>query len=460
MPLANAAPDHAPSAFTALRVAVEAEYRRRTPASRELAARARQLLPGGVSGNLRFFPPYPFYTRRGGGIEIEDVDGNRYLDCFGMNGPLLLGHNHPAIAAAIAETRELGSLPLNPAILVAAAEEVVRTVPCAERVRFLNTGTEAVIMACRYARAFTGRSRIVKFLGHYHGQQDQFLFGIDGSAAVFSAGVPSQVTESAIALPFLDLERVSSLLASDPDIAAVILDPAMHAGGLWGSAPAELEALGRLCRDNGVLLIFDEVITGCRLAAGGAQAYYGVTPDLATFAKALGAGEKLAAVCGRADIFAVVDPAAAPGTPRVFQSGTVNDGAAALAAAARALALYREKEAAGEYGRLEQRAAHLARALEDLFLRHRIRIQVNQLASMLQLYHCSAPVDFWSAQQLDYEPLELFYLAMINEGVVLSLPRSNHIYLSFLHDDSAIQSILDAAARVLERYDFSAAINC
>lgn len=453
--MGRTAKQNGPSATDSLRSEISDLYRSITTGSAAMFERARHCMPGGVSGNLRYFAPYPLYTIGGDGCQITDVDGNRYIDCFGMNGPLLLGQRHPAIENAVHKVRSYGALPLNPDLMVEVAEAICDLVPCAERVRFLNTGTEATIMAVRYARAFTGRNTVVKFMGHYHGQQDQFLFGIDNSASVFSAGVPESATDGTIAIPYLDLRRLDALMQEQGhDIAAVILDPAMHAGGLWGSSSEELRTLKSLCVAHDVLLIFDEVITGFRLAPGGAQQFYGVTPDMATMAKALAAGEKLSAVMGREEIFSVVDPEAAAGTPRVFQSGTVNDGSAALAACKAALGVYRELGVGGAYEQLHQLSQKLRDGLKRAFKAHGIDSQINQLGSMLQIYIGTDTVDFASAGALAYEPVELFYLAMINEGVLLSLPTSNHIYLSFAHTEEDIEAIINAAHRVLDRHDF------
>ena len=291
MSVDNAVIDHQDK-YEALRDRVLSDYLRKTPGSAELHQKARSVLAGGVSGNLRYFSPYPLYTKSAHGSRLTDVDGNDYIDSFSANGPLLLGHNHPALVEAVRQVQELGALPLNPAIMVECAELVQDTVPCAERIRFLNTGTEAVMTAVRIARAYTGKPGIVKFHGHYHGQDDQFLIGIDTSDALFSAGVAPEAPASIHLCRYLDLQALEALFIGNSSIAAVIMDPAMHAGGLWGSDYDKLAALRQLTERYGVLLIFDEVISGCRLAPGGAQQYYGVTPDMVTMAKALAAGEK------------------------------------------------------------------------------------------------------------------------------------------------------------------------
>jgi len=440
--------------FERLRDEIYADYRQKTPGSYQLFARAREVLVGGVSGNLRYFAPYPFYMTHGQGCKTWDVDGNDYIDCFSGNGPLLLGHNHPAVVAAIDALKGCGSLPVNPPALVDCAELITQIVPCAERVRFLNTGTEAVMTAVRYARAFTGKNKVLKFYGHYHGQQDPFLFGLDPSDTPFSAGVPQASLSATLICGYGDMAGVARLLETDRDIAAVILDPAMHAGGLWGSRQEDLQTLRRLTEAHGVVLIFDEVITGCRLALGGAQEYFGVTPDLVTMAKALAAGEKLALVAGKETIMRVVDPEAEAGTPRVFQSGTVNDGTAALAATTAALKTYQQLAEQGGYQRLGDKALRLKQGLVESFGRQGIGCQVNQLASMLQIYLTAEPVTFESSQGLNTAALELFYLALINEGILLSIPTSNHIYLSFAHGQADIDRILQKVDVVLEKYPF------
>lgn len=437
-----------------LRKSIFADYRTKTQRSGELFAKANEVLPGGVSGNLRYIDPYPFYVKSAQGSRLTDVDGNDYIDCFGCNGPMLLGHNHPEIVATRAAVEPLGHLVPNPDLLIECATTLVDLVASTDQVRFLNTGTEAVMMAVRYARAFTGREQILKFHGHYHGQQDSMMLGLDLTDALVGDGIPVSATASTMLASYGDLEQVRSLLEGENDIAAVLLDPAMHAGGLWGSDKDFLLGLRELTEYHGVLLIFDEVITGFRVAPGGAQQRYGIRPDLTTFAKALAAGEKLAAVAGRRDVMNVVDPNAPAGTPRVFQSGTVNDGSFALASATAAMRIYKQLYDSGEYAALENRSSELKSSLVAAFREHGISCQINQVASMLQMYISDEPVNFKMATRLDTRLLQLFYTAMINEGVLLSVPSSNHIYMSFAHSAEDFEAIETAARRVLERYEF------
>ena len=437
-----------------LRERIFSGYRIKTPKSEELFNRARKSLAGGVSGNLRFFSPYPLYTQSSQGTKITDIDGNVYVDCFSANGPMILGHNHPSVIASIEEHKSQGSLPFNPSTLIDVAEKITTLVPCAEQVRFLNTGTEAVMTALRIARAFTGRSKIVKFYGHYHGQDDAVLLALNHSRAVASAGIPKNAIVNIIAAEYNNIDSVYQSL--DDDTAAVILDPAMHGSGLWGREDHSefLQALRELTLEKGVILIFDEVITGFRLALGGAQEFFDVTPDMATYAKAVAAGEKLAVVAGREDIMSVVDPKAPRGTPRVYQSGTMNDGSPALAAAIGALTTYQAMGSQGEYQRLNDRSKNLSEGLEKAFVKHGVPAQINQLGSMLVLFFSNEKVTFDNRFDLKDDLLELFYLAMINEGIFLSVPTSNHIYVSFAHSDGDFERILTTTENVLNKYEF------
>ena len=431
-----------------------ADYQKLTPASAAHYKRACESLAGGTTGNLRYFQPYPFYETGGQGAKVSDMDGNEYIDCFLCNGPLLLGHNHPAVIAAIDEHKPTGPLVVNPPIIVDAAELVQASVPCAERVRFLNSGTEAVIMAVRYARAFTGNNKIVKFYGHYHGQHDQFLTGLGPSADKFGAGVPDATISNTILASYGDFAALGKTIKEHDDIAAVILDPAMHAGGLWGSNKEFLQSVREFTSKHNIVLIFDEVITGFRLSLGGGQSYFGVTPDLTTLGKALAAGEKLAAVTGREEIMRVVDPLAAADTPRVFQSGTGNDGTAAIAASIGAIKTYQQLHNEGRYEDLFHIGETLAEGIRQAFSSRDIPCHVNQLGPMLQIFLSDEEPGFERFANLDMEVLSLFFLALINEGVILTLPTSNHIYLSFLHTADDIQTIINKVNLVLGKYDF------
>lgn len=441
----------------ALKEQITSDYIEKTPGSQAMFIRAQNSLTGGVSGNLRFFKPYPLYMKTGDGARSFDVDGMSYIDCFSCNGPLLLGHRHPAVVSGMAELQKVGSLVLNPTILVECAEKLVELSPCADQVRFLNSGTEAVMTAVRFARAYTGKDKVLKFYGHYHGQDDQFLLGVYPNRDRFGDGIPEASIENTLTLACGDSEAFIALLNSRDDIACVILDPAMHSGGLWGVETAFLQLLRDVTREKGVVLIFDEVITGFRLGVGGAQEYHKVEPDLVTYGKALSAGEKLGAVAGKAEFMKVTDPLASQGIPRAFQSGTGNDGTMALAAALGAMQEYERLASSGEYDRLWSRVEDFENFLKATFAEFEIDIHVNRLCSMMQLFISPEPACFANYASLDNSLLDLFYLGLVNHGLMLSLPMSNHIYFSFTHDDQIFEEMKIAVRKTLETYPFTEA---
>ncbi|MFT5113833.1 MAG: glutamate-1-semialdehyde 2,1-aminomutase [Parasphingorhabdus sp.] len=436
------------------------EYGLLTPKSKEFFERSENSLVAGVTGNLRFFKPYPLYFSAGQGSRITDIDGNDYIDCFLCNGPLQLGHRPDRVLESIRQHESMGALVVNPMLATEVAERLIDIVPCAERVRFVTSGTEAVMTAIRCARAATGRNKVIKFLGHYHGQSDQFLVGMGQAPVTVGDGISQSSIADTRLLPYGDIDALRQAIEQDNDIAAVLLDPAMHAGGLWGSQKKYLDEVRDITQKHGVLLIFDEVITGFRLALGGAQQLYDVTPDLATFAKALCAGEKLGAIVGRKEIMDVLDPRRGRGEPGIFQSGTTNDGTDALAATLAALDEYVKIDSENGFTRLTELTEKLTQGLSDLFNSYNVPCHINQLGPMLQMYLAQQDEpSFESYGSVDGRPLYLFTLALLSEGVLFSLPGSTHVYISFCHSDEDIKEILQATKNVLEKYDFSCLVN-
>ena len=304
-------------------------YVDRTPGSAALYERARGVLPSGITHDTRHLKPYPLAVSRADGSRKWDVDGNEYVDYFGGHGALLLGHNHPAIVEAVQSQLSKGShYGASHELEVQWAELVTRLIPSAEKVRFTGSGTEASLLGLRVARAFTGKSRILRFVSHFHGWHDSVAFaasaGYDGS---LPAGITAETAEGSVLCPPNDLDRLREILESRDDIAAVVLEPT---GASFGRVPTSgefLAALRDLTRQQDVLLIFDEVITGFRCAPGGAQAFYGVTPDLTFLAKIVAGGMPGGALTGRADIMDVItfsDDAAWNKTNRVPHQGTFN----------------------------------------------------------------------------------------------------------------------------------------
>ncbi len=307
---------------------IVAAYRQRTPRSGALAAEAATLFPSGITHDARHLDPYGIYIARAAGPHKWDVDGNRIIDYFGGHGALILGHCHPkvteAVAAALAEGSQFGA---NHPREIAWARAIQRLVPSAERVRFTASGTEATLLAVRLARAFTGRDTLLRFKGHFHGWHDHMAHGyanhFDGTP---TPGVLAGVAEKSILVPPGDLDAVAAALRDNRDIGAIILEPT---GSSFGQVPLEgefLHGLRRLTEQAGALLIFDEVVTGFRVSRGGAQAAFGIRPDLSTFAKILAGGLPGAAVVGRKDILDLLDfeATAAAGREKVGHQGTFN----------------------------------------------------------------------------------------------------------------------------------------
>lgn len=439
----------------AVRAAIYDAYRSRTKRSAAWHERASAVLVGGVSGSVRYFEPYPLYFSGGSGAIATDLDDNAYVDFFLCGACLLLGHRHPEISAALEARAGSGSLVLNPTLPTETAEQLQAMVPAAERVRFVNSGTEAVLNAIRFTRAFTGRDRVIKFNGIYHGMDDQVLVGLDARGARLGSGIPESAIADVVRCDFADLDAVCARLR-EGDVAAVLVDPSMHHGGLWAGSAAQYRALVDAAHAAGSLLIFDEVLSGFRLAPGGAQEHFGVVPDLAVFAKAFAAGEKLGAIVGRADVMSVADPSSRrrPG-PFAFQSGTGNDSTFAQAAALAAMRCYARLGSEGRYAQLAALARQLGSRLEQVFAAHGIPCHANTLGPMVRLFLTRGPREYAHCSRLPRAPIDLFHLALLTEGV-LTIPGSNDFFLSFAHTQADIDATLAAASHVLGRFEIAA----
>ena len=431
-------------------------YRKRSPKSASWYERASKSLVGGVSGTVRFFQPYPSYFEGGEGAHVTDIDGNEYIDCFLCGACLLLGHRAPPLMAAIEEAASMGSLILNPRHATKTAELLQQIVPGAERVRFLNSGTEAVMTALRFARAFTGKAKIIKFLGIYHGMEDQMLVGLDGRAIRLGAGIPPSAVADIVMLPFGDVDALHDALAQG-DVAAVLMDPSMHHGGLWTGENDFHRAVRDMTRKVGSLLIFDEVISGFRIAAGGAQQYFDVDADLAIFGKAFSGGEKLGAVAGRADVMAVADPSGRSVGPFAFQSGTGNDATAAQLCAQAAMGEYQRLGQSGGYDKIARLAKRLGEGLKAAFADHGIDCHFNTLGPIVRIFFIDGEASYAICSRTNRRQIDLFHLALMTEGI-LTIPGSNDFFLSFAHTETDIDAVVAAAVRVLSTYDFASII--
>lgn len=413
--------------------------------SEQLFETAQHLIPGGVNSPVRAFGSVggsPRFVERAEGAYIWDVDGNRYLDFIGSWGPMILGHNHPAILEAVVEAAKRGlSYGAATASEVTMAELVCSLVPSIDMVRMVNSGTEAVMSAIRVARGFTGRDKIVKFAGCYHGHCDAMLVkagsGVMTSGVPDSAGVPKGCAQDTLTAVYNDIQSVEALFADHPqEIAAVIVEPAAANMGVVTPKEGFLQALRALCTKEGALLIFDEVITGFRLGLTGAQGYYAVTPDLTTFGKIIGAGMPVGAYGGRREIMELVSPVGS-----VYQAGTLSGNPVAMAAGICQLKLLQAHPEI--YDRLNQLGEQLRQGMRKLTERYELPCQVTGVGSLSCLFFTPELVtDYTTAKTADTAAFGRYFLSMLNRGCYFAPSQFEAIFLSNAHTEADIAETL------------------
>ena len=416
----------------------------------ELFERAKQVIPGGVNSPVRAFGAVggtPRFFAKGRGVTVTDAEGREYLDLVGSWGPLILGHAHPEILAAAREAMERGTTfgaPTEAEILL--AEAVRRHLPSVERLRLVSSGTEATMSALRLARGFTGRSKVVKFAGCYHGHADSFLVKAGSGVATFGIPGTPGVTEGTVAdtlvAEYNDLGSVHALFEKVGDaIAAVIVEPVAGNMGVVAPAPGFLEELRELCTRHGSLLVFDEVITGFRLGLGGAQGLFGVTPDLTTLGKIVGGGFPLGAFGGRADVMARLAPAGP-----VYQAGTLSGNPVATAAGLKTIELL---ERPGTYLALDARARDLAEGLDRVAGVAGIPHRVNRVGSMITLFFTAEPVTTWaSAATADTGRYGRFFHGMLERGFYLPPAQFEAFFVNVPLTEEHVERVIAAAAEV------------
>ena len=419
--------------------------------SEELFARAQKLIPGGVNSPVRAFRAVggtPLFIRKAEGARIWDADGNAYIDYVGSWGPMILGHAHPPIIEAIQRAAERGTSYGAPcAAEVELAERVVRLVPSCERIRFVSSGTEATMSALRVARGFTGRRKILKFDGCYHGHADGLLVAAGSGVATLgipgSPGVPEGTVADTLVAPFNDVKAVEAVFAEHGrDLAAVIVEPVC--GNMGCVAPREgyLEALREITKRAGTVLLFDEVMTGFRLSLGGAQKLYGITPDMTCLGKIVGGGLPAAAYGGRAEIMDQVAPVGP-----VYQAGTLSGNPLAMAAGCTALDLLTRP---GTYEALEARTVRLQIGLSRAAQAAGVMVTVNRVGSMLTVFFCRGPVvDYASAKTSDTKLYARFFHGLLKRGVYLPPAQFEAAFVSLAHGVPEIDRTIAAAGQAL-----------
>ena len=415
--------------------------------SEELFDRAVKVIPGGVNSPVRAYGAIgiaPRFIDRADGCHIYDVDGKEYVDYIDSWGPMILGHNFPEVKESVLKACEKGlSFGCATAIEAEMAEFICDHIPHVDMVRMVNSGTEAVMSAVRVARGFTGKNKIIKFAGCYHGHSDAMLVsagsGVMTSGVPDSAGVPKGCTEDTMTAVYNDLDSVRALMEqADGQTAAVIVEAVGANMGVVPPKKGFLEGLRKLCDEYGALLIFDEVITGFRLAFGGAAEYFGVTPDLVTYGKIIGAGMPVGAYGGRREIMELVSPVG-----KVYQAGTLSGNPIAMAAGLTQLKYLYEHQ--GIYKDLEEKGKRLYGGMEKILAEKNLPYHINHVSSLGSLFFTEQEVvDYTSAKSSDTKAFSEYFKGMLAQGIHMAPSQFEAMFLSVAHTDEIIDQTLEA----------------
>jgi glutamate-1-semialdehyde 2,1-aminomutase len=422
-----------------------------TNKSEEIFSAAQKLMPGGVSSPVRAFKSvggHPIVFDRVQGAYIWDVDGNKYIDYVGTWGPAICGHTHPHVISALREALDKGTSFGAPCALEnVLAEMVIDAVPSIEMVRFVNSGTEACMAVLRLMRAFTGRDKVIKFEGCYHGHADMFLVQAGSGVATLglpdSPGVPKSVTSNTLTAPYNDLEAVKKLFADNPgEICGVILEPVVGNAGFITPDAGFLEGLREITKENGALLVFDEVMTGFRIAYGGAQEKFGVTPDLTTLGKVIGGGLPVGAYGGRKDIMSMVAPAGP-----VYQAGTLSGNPLAMTAGIKTLELLQKP---GAYEHLDKLTKKLSEGLLAIAKETGHPMCGGSISGMFGFFFTAGPVhNYEAAKKSDVNKFSKFHRGMLEKGIYLAPSQFEAGFTSLAHTETDIDQTLAVAKEVL-----------
>ncbi|AEG17519.1 glutamate-1-semialdehyde 2,1-aminomutase [Methanobacterium paludis] len=414
--------------------------------SENLFNEAKKFLPGGVDSPVRAYKPYPFFAERAEGSKIYDVDGKTYIDYCLAYGPLVLGHANPLIIEEVTKQLKNGTaygVPTENEIKL--AKQVVKRVPCAEMVRFVNSGTEATMSAIRLARAFAAKNKIVKFEGSYHGAHDCVLVK-SGSGAVGlpdSPGIPEDTTKNTILVPFNDEKAITELIKKEgKNIAAIIIEPVMGNVGCIPPKEGYLKFLREITAENDIVLIFDEVITGFRIAEGGAQEYFGVTPDLVTFGKILGGGFPIGALAGKKEFMDMIAPS---GT--VYQAGTFNGNPVSIKAGLTAL----KQLDSNFYSEMNLKGNKLRAGIQEILDSQNLDFKVAGLSSMFQIYFTDRDVlNYEDAKSAETDIFQIYFNKLLQDGVFIPPSQFECCFLSLMHDDDDIQKTLEVMENAIK----------
>jgi len=415
--------------------------------SLRLFKRANEFIPGGVNSPVRAFRAVggnPVFIDRAKGSKIYDVDGNDYIDFVLSWGPLILGHAHPGVVKALKKAVEKGTSYGAPTALeITLAELVLKAYPSMDKVRMVNSGTEATMSAIRVARGFTGRDKIIKFEGCYHGHADGLLVKAGSGAATFglpdSPGVPKSYAKNTITLPFNDIEAVKAVVKKEwKSIACIILEPVVGNIGCVLPQPGFLEAVRKLTKNHGIVLIFDEVMTGFRVAYGGAQERFGITPDMTCLGKVIGGGLPVGAYGGKKEIMSMVSPEGP-----VYQAGTLSGNPLAMTAGIETLKLLSKD---GVYGKLEKSAAQLEKSLVGAAKKAGVKTRFYRAGTMFCTYFTGGDViDYASAKTADTAKFSMFFSGMLKRGIYIAPSQFEAGFISTAHTENDIEKTAKAA---------------
>ncbi|HEX9024773.1 MAG TPA: glutamate-1-semialdehyde 2,1-aminomutase [Geobacteraceae bacterium] len=417
--------------------------------SSALFHQAKTLIPGGVNSPVRAFKSVgadPLFIKKAAGCRIFDEDGNSFVDYVGSWGPMIVGHCHPQVVEAVKKAMDNGASFGAPTELeITLADMVIEAVPSIEMVRMVSSGTEATMSAIRLARGYTGRDKILKFSGCYHGHADSLLVKAGSGAATFgvpdSPGVPADFAKHTLTAEYNSLESVKSLIAENRNaIACIIVEPV--AGNMGTVPPREgfLEGLREICTNEGIVLIFDEVMSGFRVAYGGAQELYGVTPDMTTLGKIIGGGLPVGAFGGRREVMEKLSPSGG-----IYQAGTLSGNPLAMTAGIETLKLLKQP---GFYDNLEEKSRQVAEGISQAAKQAGYPMYATRVGSMFCAFFTKGEVHDWtSASACDTKAFARYFLAMLNEGIYLAPSQFETAFVSAAHDNEAIEKTIAAAAR-------------
>jgi glutamate-1-semialdehyde 2,1-aminomutase len=415
-----------------------------------LFERAKKILPGGVNSPVRAFNPYPFFVKHALGSKLFDVDGNIYIDYCNAYGALMFGHAYPEILEAVKTQLANGTLYGTPAEQEVTFAELIKQVsPCMEMMRLVNTGTEATMHAIRAARGYTGRKKIIKFDGCFHGSHDTVLVKAGSGAATFgvpnSLGIPEETTKNTIVLPYNDVTAIEAVLEHEGnDIAAIIIEPILANVGLILPKPDYLATIRKLTSKYGIVLIFDEIITGFRLALGGAQEYFNIKPDLVTLGKVLGGGFPVAAFGGKAEIMQTISPVGG-----VYQAGTFSGNPVSAIAGYTVINILMQKK--NEiYPQLEKITCDLSKALSDLSKNYKLPTQICNIGSLYQIFFTNQPVtDYACAKFSNIKMFNAYFNELLKQGVFIPPSQFETCFVSTVHSPEDIRYTIEAFDKAL-----------